>query len=490
MSGAAAGTHVARSYERWLYVALATYVAGFILFPPRVFLVNDEERYVSQAVVFAQGHVTGGTQETLVPPAPANRVASDYPPGTSLLEAPFVSAFGWRGAFAASMVALVALVLVTARWLRDTGRHPTFALLTLGFLGSLFFGRVAMSDVPTAALVALSLWALWRADQRRRGWSFLAGLAAGLTLLFREPAVVLLAPILAGALVRRRCAPVALIIGGALGVVLRLAASRVVLGSWLYVRESGYGFSVRYLPANLPVYAVILLLMFPLGAVLPFLYRGERRAELLAALGAYVTLFLLYGWNSVQENGPAKGVLLTSRFMLPVLPILALMAADVWPRAVARTGDRGARRAAWLVSPLCASVAVAAFAIHAGVHRLERIPQTIVAAIDARTSAHTPVITNDKATLKYLSVLYAPRRLILRSFVTPADVPTIFHDHGGQPMDVVFLDRYDSDMFRADARANDDFVAVAGGRCVLTSAFEDRPGPAMRLRILRLSRCQ
>src|SRR5205814_6295908 len=53
-----------------------------------------------------------------------------------------------------------------------------------------------------------------------------------------------------------------------------------------------------------------------------FFYRGPRRAELVAATGLYVALFLTYGYDSIRENGVAKGVILASRFMIPIVPLL------------------------------------------------------------------------------------------------------------------------------------------------------------------------
>ena len=66
--------------------------------------------------------------------------------------APFIAVFGVRGAFVVPMLGLVLAVLITARWIRDAGYSPFFALVTLGFAPALVMGRVAMSDVPSATL--------------------------------------------------------------------------------------------------------------------------------------------------------------------------------------------------------------------------------------------------------------------------------------------------------------------------------------------------
>src|SRR5262245_43712170 len=89
---------------------------------------------------------------------PQSRVAvvSDYPPGTALLRAPLVAALGWRGAFGLSGASLLLATLFTWRLLDAAGQRREFALLVPAYGGSLFFGRTAMSDVPSTAIVGLA----------------------------------------------------------------------------------------------------------------------------------------------------------------------------------------------------------------------------------------------------------------------------------------------------------------------------------------------
>jgi 4-amino-4-deoxy-L-arabinose transferase-like glycosyltransferase len=91
---------------RWPLAALAAHCLGFALFWPRAFLVVDEERYVSQALAFSRGSTTIPGAEIIYPASTATML-SDYPPGTSFIQTPFVWAFGWRGAALASMLGLV-----------------------------------------------------------------------------------------------------------------------------------------------------------------------------------------------------------------------------------------------------------------------------------------------------------------------------------------------------------------------------------------------
>jgi 4-amino-4-deoxy-L-arabinose transferase-like glycosyltransferase len=472
------------SYSRWIYAALTAYVLGFAIFPPRTLLVIDESSYVAQAVAFAHGALTLQNAAPLYPPD-SLRAASNYPPGTALLQAPFVAVGSWRAAAVASVLALIIATLVTMRWLRDQDKNPAYAMLVPAFGGALFFGRIAMSDVPSAAWIALALWTLFRAERDWR-WSIAAGLLGATSLLFREPNGVLLAPFFLGAIVRKKCDVRALIFGAALGIAVRLTLSKILFGSALYVRDSGFGFSFASGAHNLVQYGAILLLMFPLGALLPFVYRGPRRVEMLVSFCAYMALFLFYNYTGVFENGRVKGLILVSRFVVPMLPLLAFMAADVWPRWFAALSSRRQRLVRGALPVVMIFIVLVAFAIHAAVRRQERGLLPIVQAIDAGAPVGVPVITNHQATLKYLSPVYGARPMILRAYINPADVPVFYARY--KRLNLVFLDRSDSEMFRRDAADNAIFLAGLSGRCELKTVH-DSMNAGMRLRILRILSC-
>jgi 4-amino-4-deoxy-L-arabinose transferase-like glycosyltransferase len=468
-----------------VYTVLFAYTVGLAAFWPRAFIVIDESSYVTQALAFAHGGLTIPGADPLYPPKPL-KTASNHPPGTSLLQTPFVAIAGWRGGALVSLLSLIVATLVTAKWLRENQYNPRFSILIPGFVGALVFGRVAMSDMPSAALIALSLWLLWRAENGAGAISFLAGLVAGINALFREPNLVLLAPFFAGAFARRKGHRWAIILGGAAGIAVRLVLSREMFGSGFYVRDSGYGFSVGSILRNLPVYGLLLLVMFPFGALFPLFYRGPRRAEVLTAFGLYVGLFLAYDFDSLRENGLAKGLLLTSRFVVPMLPVMALMAADVLPRWLARSPSRVQTIIMRALPLAIAGIVIMAFAIHPALARQDKDAASIVREIQAYTAGTTPAITNHLATLKYLSPAYGARRIVLRSYIQPSDVPRFTHKFG--KLDLVFLDRTDSEMFRSDAAANTAFITATRSLCSVDSAFAATHTTG-KLRVFHVSKC-
>lgn len=474
--------------RNWVWIILAVYAAGFLLFPPRVLLINDEERYVAQAVAFASGRLNIDDLASVgAPSVPSPRVASDYPPGTSLLQTPFVLVAGWRGAATLSVVALAVLVLLTRKLLEEY-RLPTAAvLLAPAYPGTAFFGRVAMSDVPTAAVVALSLWLIARAERLGPLWSFWAGLSCGLCLLFREPVLILLAPFLARLLWSRR-ANVALILGGLTGVAARGMVSFALFGNPAYVRSAGYGFSLESVATNLPLYLVILLVLLPLGAITPFFYRGPRRGAIAVALGAYVLLFLAFDYNAWRDNGVLRGTLLAARYMIPAVPLFTLTSAEVCQRLYRRVEIVNAAylRAAFV--GFAAVVATEAFAIHVVAHRLEARPLAILKAIQDHSPRDVAVVMNEKVAGKYLSAVYARRTLIPRRLVRPSDLASVCAKHHG--VSLVFLDRTDTELFRADARANERFLGAAKSELELHELYSGSFPPSERLHIVVSRDCR
>jgi hypothetical protein len=473
----------ARLDTRWVYAVLALYTLGLTLFWPKVFMVVDEERYVSQALAFSQGGAAiEGAQ--LLRMAPAKPVISDYPPGTSLLQTPFVRMVGWRGAAVVSLLSLIAATLLTARWLTNSGLNSAFSLYVPGFLGSLLFGRFAMSDLPSTALVALFCMALWRADGSR-AMSVLAGFACGAVLLFREPPLLIMAPLLIGAALRRKIAITAAAAGFAGGLALRMASAAALFGTPWYTRDPGAGFSLGSLSHTVPLYAVMLLVLIPGAGLLPFLYRGSRRAEFAVAFAAYIGLFLCFDFDGVRTNGLVKGFLHTSRYLCPLLPLVAFMAASTWPALIERLDAR--RRMALLPGLLGIAAACAAFAIHPVINRAEQSALTIVRGITTHVRPDQPVITNTNATLKYLSPAYGARQLIPR-YGLPPDSVTVFATQLGR-LSLAFLDRFDSELFTQEAADNDRFIAAIAGRCALRK-IHDTTARVGSLRIFELDGCR
>lgn len=212
---------------------------GFILWYPDIITNTDESAYIRQAKAFASGE-RSLTEYNPFTGKPEASPPSPYPPGTSLLMAPFVRIFGWQGAYPVPLFSTLLLVLLSASWLHANKKPPVYALLVLLYPPILILGRVGMSDITCAVLTTTSIVALWRAEQEKPALRlFTSGLCAGSSLLFRETAVLVVAPFFVGTLLRRNQHLPSLILGTLLGSSLRLVASWLTFADPLFIKDPG-----------------------------------------------------------------------------------------------------------------------------------------------------------------------------------------------------------------------------------------------------------
>ncbi len=467
-----------------MVAAAVAYTAGFLAFYPDAVGVTDEASYLRQAVAFSHGETSveerdalrGGTRR--VPP-------SFYPIGTSALQAPFVALWGgWRGGYLLSLLSVLATLAILARWMADTGHPAAFALVPLAFPPFLVLGRHAMSDVPSAALVALGLWLFWRgADPRLR---LAAGLVAGASLVFRETNVLLFAPFFAGAIVRRERGSTALVAGSIAGASLQVLSSWAVFGDPFFVRQTEYGWSLDAVWRNAPLYLASLTIPVPLGLVAALLYRGERRAELLITTSIFVGFYLAYDYGA-HESGPLKRIVLGPRFFVPLLPLLCLALAD----GAARLGGtwqapRITRLFPHLARAWAAALVVAAAAVHPVMSAWGESRAAISSAIYESTDVGAVLVTNLVATGKWLHELYGDRAPVDRNAAPPSALLDL---RAGGPLYLVFLDRSDSDSHRSDAQHNARYATEAERLCRIDPVLDRAYTATERLRIWRVESC-
>ena len=466
------------SPTRWIALALAAYVAGFIFFRPRVLVVNDEAMYVTQAYAFAQGRLLLPSVSTADAPEPP----SLYPPGTSLLQAPLVRLGGWMAAPWASVLCLVTAVVVLARWLSDAGRSPIYSLVLLGYPPALVLGRVAMSDVPSAAVTALGMWVFWRGAERHwRNW-LAAGFLAGASILFRETNALIFLPFFVGALLRRERHTWALIAGGLVGIGLRLVSFHVLFGSALFLRHPGAGWSWHHVAGNLPLYLFALLVLIPGGLLAGVWYRGARRVELQACIVIHLAFYLSYSY-SAEESGWIKRIVLGPRYYLPLAAILAFALAEVAPRVVSNPRVLGR-----LLAAGAAGVLIAAFAVHPVMAYFEALPLSIVRAIYANTPDGAVLITESGVTAKFILPMYGRRVVVSRGEFELDNIERLRVLHGAAS--VVQLDR-DTGSMALDRRNADthEMIEQISRRCRLELLYDRWHDRENRLRIWNVSVC-
>jgi hypothetical protein len=429
------------------------YGAGVLLFPPSVVLNSDEALYIRQAVAYAAGHTSVEVRnpETWE----VSRVLpSSYPPGTSLLQAPFVRAGGWTAACWASVLALGVVLFVTAAWLRRLELRPTFAALIPMFLPVAVLGRTGMSDLPGAAVVVSALFLLARAPDAKpiAGGGFLAGLSVA----FRDSNLIFIVPTILKCVLRRERV-IFLAAAGVLGVSVRLGLAALLQGDALTVRAP-YVFTLSGAAGRAVLYGFALTVLVPGGLVAVSLYRGPGRALMLTSVGAPFLFFTLYSYSG-QSSGFLGSLVLGPRYIIPLVPLAAIALASLVEHHVPQEKQKQ-----WLELAILAAAAIVTCLVHPVLHAWSERQSTLVRALYDQTSPEATLVTEPGATAKYLNGLYGQRVLTDRLLYPPEKLRQLLA-HG--PVQLVFIDRGDSEYWRALAKMNEQYLTSVAESCEL-----------------------
>jgi 4-amino-4-deoxy-L-arabinose transferase-like glycosyltransferase len=470
-------------------VMLGLYGLSFVIFYPNALTNSDESGYMHQVQMMLRGTFSvvqenplDGTTEAVRP--------GDYPLGTALLMAPLVGRFGWRASFVVPALSLLLTVLFTARWLRDEGRSPVFALLVLGFVPSLVMGRVAMSDVPSAAVVVLGMWLFWRGLDRGTGWWLASGFIAGASLLMRATNPVAFVPLFAGTVLRREWRCWALIVGGLSGIATYLGVTRWYFGDAFFLRSIYYP-DIATFHERFVIYGFGLLILIPGGFAFTLAYRGRRRPEVIASLLLFVGFFLGQEFSSVGTSFYRR-IVLALRYLIPILPLVAFATAEAAPRlwrdALARRMPeqrvRLERIMGGALATALAGLAIACVVVHPAFNAWSSTQAEMRSQVRRLVPVDAVYITNFDATRKFFPLPDQKYRPVDRSTVEPDEVGSLVERYGR--VFIVFLDRTDTESWRRDAQATADFIAALGSAPELL--FDRQVTSTDRLRIWRIGR--
>lgn len=439
-----------------LILPILTLIIIFTITYPGVIVLKDEANYIRQAHAFAEGAINVDRYDPYSGEKHRVRV-SDYPPGTSFVTAFFVKAGGWQASFWMSLLALVGAVIITGLFLKIASLSPVYALILLIFPPALVMGRVVSSDVISATVVATGLWAFWAGlktiSKETLKWNpywFTAGLIAGLSLLFRESNALIFAPLFLGAVIRKEKEWVWLLIGGLAGVMARLAASITIFGSAFYAKDPQFGFSFAALLQNLPAYLTALLIMVPGGLLFTLFYQGKRKPEVITTIFLFTAFYLFYGFSGQMSGGLIQWVL-GPRFYIPLLPLFALVLAEVLPRLTAQWAliDEN-----WFLfrNGVFVGILILIVVIHTGMDRWTEVHRDIQNIITETVPAGSTVIMNNEATLTYINEL--------QGYTERVDFVYLQEENLGLPEQayVVFLQRTGSDYWRNFAQQENEFL--------------------------------
>ena len=417
-----------------------------------------------------------------------------YSPGVSIMMAPFVRAFGWRGAFVVSLLSLLLAVAVTAHWLVYMKHSPLWSFLFLFYPPFLVLGRTGMSEIPSAAVATIVFALLWQP----KGLSWLrwlvAGLLAGSSVLLRETNAILFAPIIILSLIRFRSRALPLAIGVFFGGFGAIAIRLLLCGSLL--RRSGSElsyFSSAYIPANLLPHLGVLLLLIPCGLIAVLLYRGCMRLELQLTVALFVGVHLLW-WLNASESGMAKQTILgPGRFYIPLIPIMVMAIASV-------VDDRCGRLTTWFRRTIsgnrwmvivCMVILVcigALVCMHRSMSNWTNSHVEMRQTIYKNIPRDAIILTNLLATNKIFNSVYASEygsRTALELTATSAEsIQRMF----ARRLDlwVVILYRTDSPFWIAQNKENDAALSLVRKTCNITEPIQQKISATEIIRIYHL----
>ncbi len=330
----------------WLLITgVVLYVLTFLALYPRTTAIVDEDAYLTGAFLLRTGRLSYEGSEIPAPHMTVEsdgRLASKYPPGTSLFLLPF-TLLGWRAVFLSGLLLALAGTVLSGLILKRLAPEadPAWALLYLFHPAVVLFSRTIMSDLLAATLVLAAFYCLLR----RSGWLLAAGLFLGLACLVRYsnaifvPVFLILALRPAGPRLRRAL----MLLTGFVPLAGLIAAyNAYAYGSpFSFPMYLTGHFSPAYFRHNAWYYGTALMVLYPLMLVAPLVAGKGRR--LLLGLPAYALLGL-YCLFSYTYDAPGLPVRLTVgiRYLLPGLPFFVLGFVLMADRMLGRL------RAGWL----------------------------------------------------------------------------------------------------------------------------------------------
>jgi 4-amino-4-deoxy-L-arabinose transferase-like glycosyltransferase len=306
----------------WIFIfaSITLYFIGFVVYYPNCLTISDELNYVNQSTTISEAIHNRKLNYLPYP--------DTYPIGTALLQVPFVILWGWRASTIASMVSFLLCIIILAKWLQEENYSPIYSIIIFSFPAALVIGRSAMSDCHSALIVTLGLYLFWHGKNRHWIYFLTSGLLGGISLLIKEPNLVIFIPFYLGAFLRKEKNISAIAIGLSLGIIIRLVLSDYFFGTPFYIRPSDHHFSLTYIPYNIPYYLFILTAIIPGGLIALLLYKGKYRIELISSILLYLLIFLSFQYTA-SESYLFKRIILSGRYMIPLLPLFALIMAEV-----------------------------------------------------------------------------------------------------------------------------------------------------------------
>ena len=360
----------------WFLIASCAIFLGCFLyvFPQHIF-VSDEISYINRVIQL----LSFGDASLWIDAIDGHRIENilaDYPLGTSCLLVPFYLVFGYAGFYIANIFYVLMSMFFIYKTIQgiDSNRRllTVYALICVPLL---FFSHLVMSELPSLLMISVACYLINKPNPSNKDY-LLIGLFAGFSFWFRETNLIIFIIPCYHLITQNRLAIGPFIAGMCLGLIPRLLSAFMIYGNGFHMKDPGYTFSPAHLSNNLSLYAIALIFLFPMILYALIQVKTKKQKVINATIWLFIFIHLLYGYDGLKASG-TKGILLTSRFLIPLIPLFIISLVQIQKKWM----DRAIPFLPWLamtftiVTHLFFSVnnkSIAQFKAHIDSHNNER----------------------------------------------------------------------------------------------------------------------
>ena len=307
------------------YAWVVLFFVSYLVFYPENWMITDSYNYVNRGIAFSQGS-TSLSLIDLLSGEHINLIPAPYNTGTSAFYALVIFMLGKSAIFLVPLFQVIFSVILLSKTL-EKNQYSNLGLSILALsLSLMFFSRSMMSCMPSFLIISGACYLFFR-NKITLKVAVGLGILLTLSLWFRESNVFLLAPFVIHVIYKNKHLILPVCLGLFLGLSPKLMFDKLVYGTYWFSSASS-GFSVSALLDHVPEYSIILTVLIPLSIVFIALYKGKADKSIKVSCASFVLLYLFYNYSAVDFSGLLKGSFLTSRFMVPLLPIVVICAGE------------------------------------------------------------------------------------------------------------------------------------------------------------------
>ncbi len=316
------------SNKRLLLLTGLIYLLAYIIFFPDFIFISDELSYLQLANNMFQ--VEGETIKDAISSQVIDFKLLNYPLGTSTFFKFGYTLLGSNGMYLINCISLLLSFSLIVRMLNALNKNIILALFVFAYPASIIFSRLLMSETLSLLFVSLFLFLITK-KEIKYFQLFLIGFLCTFVCWFREAAIILtFFPFLFFLYSKKTHKERFLLLFGFLiGALPRLISSAIIYDNPLFIKDPVIAFSMNAIFDNVTIYAIIFLVFFPLSIYFFGQIKKDEFPILKITALVYILFHLSYGYNAIERSG-VKGILLISRFFIPLIPFYIIAISPIF----------------------------------------------------------------------------------------------------------------------------------------------------------------